>query len=480
MNSVWNESCKFEKRNSLDKDIETDVLIIGAGIVGLLTGYLLKEQGINAMIIDAKKICSGNTKNTTAKITSQHDLIYDKIIKEYGEDRAKQYAEANEAAIKKYKEIIEKNYIDCNFEEKDAYIYSFEKDDRLQKELDAALKAGIKAKIVYETDLPFEVNEALMFENQAQFNPLKFLKAISNDLDIYENTMAQEIKDDVVTTDKGKIKANHIVVATHYPFINAPGYYFLRMHQERSYVIALENASNVNGMYIDLNEKGFSFRNYENLLLIGGGSVRTGENKNGGAYAKIRKKAWELFPDAKEVYHWAAQDCITPDGIPYIGQYASNTPNLYVATGFNKWGMTSSMVSAQIISDMILGKENELSHIFSPHRFDFSAYINQLVKDGAETVKNFTMQKIYIPLENRRHIKVGEADIVEYEGRKVGVYRDSEEKYHMVSTKCSHLGCQLQWNADDLTWECPCHGSRYDYNGNWIEGPSIHNIENDK
>lgn len=476
MNSVWNESCKFENRNSLENDKETDVLIIGAGIVGLLTGFLLKEQGLNPMIIDAKKICSGNTQNTTAKITVQHDLIYDKIIKEYGEEKAKQYAEANGSAIKKYKEIIEKNYIECNFEEKDSYIYSLEKDERLQKELEAALKIGIKAKIVYETDLPFKVHEALVYENQAQFNPLKFLKAISKDLDIYENTMAQEIKDNVVTTDKGKIKANHIVVATHYPFINAPGYYFLRMHQERSYVIALENATNVNGMYKDLDENGYSFRNYENLLILGGAARRTGENKEGGAYSKLRKKAFELFPESKEVYHWSAQDCITPDGIPYIGQYSTNTPNLYVATGFNKWGMTTSMVSAEIISDMILGKENEFSEIFSPHRFDFTAYVNQLVKDGVETIKNFTMQKVYVPVENIGHIKSGEADIVEYEGKKVGVYKDSDEKYHMVSTKCSHLGCQLQWNADELTWECPCHGSRYDYDGNWIESPSIHNI----
>ncbi|MBD7913152.1 FAD-dependent oxidoreductase [Clostridium cibarium] len=478
MESVWNHSCKFDNRNSLSGNLETNVLIIGAGIAGLLTGYLLKEKGIDSIIIDAEKICSGNTENTTAKITSQHNIIYEKIIREFGLEKAKQYAYANELAIKKYREIIEKNNIDCDLEEKDAYIYTLYEDDRIQKELEAALEVGIKAEIVHKTSLPFGIRDALKYKDQAQFNPLKFLNFISKDLEIYENTRALEVEDNLVKTDKGEIRANHIVVATHYPIINVPGFYFTRMHQDRTYVIALENAGDVDGMYIDLDKNGYSFRNYKNLLILGGASKRTGENKEGGAYDNLRKKAKEFYPNSKEVFNWSAQDCITPDGVPYIGQYSSNTPNLYVETGFNKWGMTSSMVAAMIISDMIVGKENEFNEIFSPHRFDFTASINQLTKDGIETIKNFSMQKIYIPKEHIDHVKSGEAEIVEYDGKKVGVYKDLEGKYHIVSTKCAHLGCQLQWNKDELIWECPCHGSRYDYDGNWIESPSIYSLSN--
>lgn len=372
MKSVWSESCKFRKREALNKDIKTDVLVIGAGIAGILTAYMLKQKGRDVVLIDAAEIASGNTKNTTAKITSQHDLIYSKLITEFGEEKARQYAKANELAIKKYKEIIEDKRIECDFEEKPAYVYSLNEVDVLKEEAKAAKKLGIYAEFVQKANLPFKINGALKFNNQAQFNPLKFLKDILNELVIYENTRALEIKENLVVTSGGNITAKNIVVATHYPIMNAPGYYFMKMHQERSYVLALENKSEVDGMYIDLNKEGYSFRTYNNLLLLGGISHRTGENEEGGSYDELRKVAKRLYPKAKEKYHWSAQDCMTIDGIPYIGRYSSETPNIYVATGFNKWGMTSSMVSAMIISDMILEKENDFSEIFSPKRFDLS------------------------------------------------------------------------------------------------------------
>lgn len=243
MQSVWSEGCKFRKREGLKEDIKTDVLIIGAGMAGILTGYMLKQSGKEVVLIDAAEVVSGNTKNTTAKITSQHGLIYHKLISEFGEEKARQYAKANELAIKKYKEIIKEEEIDCDFEEKAAYIYSLNEIDSLKKEVEAANKVGINAEFVEKVKLPFEIKGAVKFNNQGQFNPLKFLKDISKDLRIYENTRAIEIKENLVITNKGNITANHIVVATHYPIMNVPGYYFLRMHQERAHVIALENVN---------------------------------------------------------------------------------------------------------------------------------------------------------------------------------------------------------------------------------------------
>ena len=321
MKSLWSESCKFRKREALNKDIKTDVLVIGAGIAGILIAYMLKQKGREVVVIDAAEIASGNTKNTTAKITSQHDLIYSKLITEFGEEKARQYAKANELAIKKYKEIIENRRIECDFEEKPAYVYSLNEVEVLKEEAEAAKKLGIDAEFVQEANLPFKINGALKFNNQAQFNPLKFLKDISNELVIYENTRALEIKENLVVTSGGNITAKNIVVATHYPIMNAPGYYFMKMHQERSYVLALENKSEIDGMYIDLNKEGYSFRTYNNLLLLGGISHRTGENEEGGSYDELRKVAKRLYPKAKEKYHWSAQDCMTIDGIPYIGVY---------------------------------------------------------------------------------------------------------------------------------------------------------------
>ncbi len=479
MKSVWSESCKFRKRDALNKDIKTDVLVIGAGIAGVLTAYMLKQKGREVVVIDAAEIASGNTKNTTAKITSQHDLIYSKLIAEFGEEKARQYAKANELAIKKYKEIIEDKRIECDFEEKPAYVYSLNEVDVLKEEVEAAKNLGIDAEFVQEANLPFKINGAVKFNNQAQFNPLKFLKGISNELVIYENTRALEIKENLVVTSGGNITANNIVVATHYPIMNAPGYYFMKMHQERSYVLALENTSEIDGMYIDLNKEGYSFRTYNNLLLLGGISHRTGENEEGGSYDELRKVAKRLYPKAKEKYYWSAQDCMTIDGIPYIGRYSSETPNIYVATGFNKWGMTSSMVSAMIISDMILEKENDFSEIFSPRRFDLSLSINNIANDLIETAKNFIAQKVYIPSSEIEHIKNGHGGIIEYNGEKVGVYKNKEGKEFFVSTKCTHLGCQLSWNADELTWDCPCHGSRFDYKGRLIGSPATKDLVED-
>lgn len=479
MKSVWSESCKFRKREALNKDIKTDVLVIGAGIAGILTAYMLKQKGRDVVLIDAAEIASGNTKNTTAKITSQHDLIYSKLITEFGEEKARQYAKANELAIKKYKEIIEDKRIECDFEEKPAYVYSLNEVDVLKEEVEAAKNLGIDAEFVQEANLPFKINGAVKFNNQAQFNPLKFLKGISNELVIYENTRALEIKENLVVTSGGNITANNIVVATHYPIMNAPGYYFMKMHQERSYVLALENTSEIDGMYIDLNKEGYSFRTYNNLLLLGGISHRTGENEEGGSYDELRKVAKRLYPKAKGKYYWSAQDCMTIDGIPYIGRYSSETPNIYVATGFNKWGMTSSMVSAMIISDMILEKENDFSEIFSPRRFDLSLSINNIANDLIETAKNFIAQKVSIPSSEIEHIKNGHGGIIEYNGEKVGVYKDKEGKEFFVSTKCTHLGCQLSWNADELTWDCPCHGSRFDYKGRLIGRPATKDLVED-
>lgn len=440
---------------------------------------MLKQKGRDVVLIDAAEIASGNTKNTTAKITSQHDLIYSKLIEEFGEEKARQYAKANELAIKKYKEIIEDKRIECDFEEKPAYVYSLNEVDVLKEEVEAAKNLGIDAEFVQEANLPFKINGAVKFNNQAQFNPLKFLKGISNELVIYENTRALEIKENLVVTSGGNITANNIVVATHYPIMNAPGYYFMKMHQERSYVLALENTSEIDGMYIDLNKEGYSFRTYNNLLLLGGISHRTGENEEGGSYDELRKVAKRLYPKAKEKYYWSAQDCMTIDGIPYIGRYSSETPNIYVATGFNKWGMTSSMVSAMIISDMILEKENDFSEIFSPRRFDLSLSINNIANDLIETAKNFIAQKVYIPSSEIEHIKNGHGGIIEYNGEKVGVYKNKEGKEFFVSTKCTHLGCQLSWNSDELTWDCPCHGSRFDYKGRLIGSPATKDLVED-
>lgn len=478
--SIWSEDWKVFERNALSKDIDADVAVIGAGMAGLLTAYLLQKKGRQAVVLEANKTASGVTRNTTAKITSQHRLIYGRLISQFGLNKAKQYAEINESAILKYEEIINDMGIDCDFEKKDAYVYSRELDDEIKKEVEAANRLGICASYVKPNTLPFSVKGAVKFEHQAQFHPLKFLKPVSEELVIYENTKALNIEDNTIITDRGKVKAKSIVVASHYPFMNVPGFYFLRMHQQRSYVIALENAAEVDGMYIDEDEKGFSFRNYGNFLLIGGAGHRTGKTiDEGSSYELLRQAAKKWYPDAQEKYHWSAQDCISVDEVPYIGEYAASTRDIYVATGFNKWGMTSSMAAAMLLSDVITGAENKNAGVFSPQRFNIPASAENFVTDAGQIISGLATSIFKVPDDKLIDIPNNSGGIIEHEGEKIGVYKDENGRAYMVSTKCTHLGCQLEWNQDELSWDCPCHGSRFDYKGNVIDNPAVKNLNDD-
>ncbi len=479
MESLWSATCILPERNPLQEDIKVDVAVIGAGMAGLLIAYLLQQAGVHVVVLEANTIASGVTKNTTAKITSQHRLIYDKLIQQLGEEKAAQYARANQAALEKYREVIEQTGIACNFEEKPAYVYSQLPGDRqkLEDEVKAAQALGIDARFEEKSSLPFPICGAVKFPRQAQFHPLRFLEGISRNLTIYEHSMVKEIADKRLFTPSGTVTAGAVVIASHFPFINSPGHYFMRLHQERSYVIALEQAAQLDGMYLDCAENGYSFRNYENLLLLGGAGHRTGQNTKGGAYTLLRQAARSFFPDCVERYHWSAQDCIPADDIPYIGEYASDWPGFYVATGFKKWGMTGSMVAAMLLTDAICGKRNENSEVFSPQRFSLGASAKGMLKDSSIAATNLLKQKLMVPDTILADLPKGHGGIVEYKGIKVGVYKNDVGNIYMVSTKCPHLGCQLAWNPDELTWECPCHGSRFDFKGRLLMGPAQHNLD---
>lgn len=476
MESIWSNSCDIRKRESLKSDINVDVAVIGAGMAGILIAYKLKQAGKDVIVIDANRIASGQTRNTTAKITSQHGCIYNKLISDFGIEKAKQYARANQEAIEEYENIITNNNIDCDFERVDSYLYSIKDEKLMRTEAESAYSLGLPASFVTQTSLPFSIAGAVKFKNQAQFNPIKFLNHISNDLKIYENISVSTVEDNIIKANDFTITANSIVFACHYPFINFPGLYFSRMHQERSYVIAVDNAPQLNGMYIGIEDCGYSFRNYKDYLLIGGYSHRTGENSQGGKYSQLRTATKKLFPDCVEIANWSAQDCITADGIPYIGQYASSKPNWFVATGFNKWGMTSSMVSANMISNIICGKDTPYSEVFNPSRFPVSS-IPKIMTEVAHAVKGLSKENISIPKTILDELPHGHGGIINVDGKKVGVYKTNDSKVYIVDTRCPHLGCQVEWNPDEKTWDCPCHGSRFDYTGKLINNPAQEGIE---
>ncbi|MDR0272668.1 MAG: FAD-dependent oxidoreductase [Clostridiales bacterium] len=401
---------------------ETDVLIVGGGIAGLLIAYRLKEAGVKCAVVEAKKICGGVTRNTTAKITAQHGLIYSKILKRYGIEKARQYFEANSHAVDEFRSLAEK--FPCDFETKNAFVYSTDNRAVLEREAEAYLKIGIpSAAFKSEDDLPLPISTqgAIVMENQAQYNPLKFLYALANELEIYENTFINKI-------DETQIRAKHIVLATHYPMINIRGLYFIKLYQHRSYVIALENAAQIHGMFLDEKKEGMSFRNYKNLLFVGGGDHKTG--KTGGGYAELRNFAKTAYPVATEKSRWVTQDCMSLDGIPYIGKISAKKRNVFVATGFNKWGMTGSMVAARVIRDIIVGGKSEYESLYSPQR---SIFTKQLPVNIASAAAGL--------------LSIG-------------------------APRCSHMGCKLKWNKIEKTWDCSCHGSRFNAHGHVIDNPA--------
>lgn len=424
--SIWEKSIEIGEFDTLEGDIKADVLIIGGGMCGILCAYMLKKAGMSCVIAEADRILAKVTGSTTAKVTLQHGLLYNKIAQKYGTENAYLYFASQKKALDEIKKIA--SGIDCDFKDCNSFVYSLDDCECVKKEAEMLNKIGCDAEFCNETELPFEIAGAVKVKGQGQFNPLKFACGLIKDLKIYENTRITEVNPGVAITDKGKIYAKKIIVATHFPFINKHGSYFLKMYQHRSYVLALKNAETVSDMHVDENMYGLSFRSYGDLLLLGGGSHRTG--KRGGGWRELEEFAKKVYPGCEVVDRWATQDCMTLDGIPYIGRYSATTSDLYVATGFNKWGMTSSMVSAMILTDMICGRKNISSRVYSPQR---SMFHPQLALNLLESAKGLLTPTV---------------------------------------PRCPHMGCALKYNKQEHSWDCPCHGSRFEESGKIINNPA--------
>ncbi len=472
MRSMWSAETAIPPRAPLSGDRKADVAVIGAGLAGCLTAYLLQKEGLNVAVLEADRIGSGQTGGTTAKITSQHGLIYDRLVTQLGTDLAGRYARANQRAVEQYKALIEAEGIDCDFREVPAFLYTTASPSALQKEWSAAVQLGLPARLTTATELPFPVAEALRFERQAQFHPLKFLRAVAEDLTVYERTRVLRAEGHVLTTDRGAVTAGKVIFACHFPFVNVPGLYFARMHQERSYVLALEGVRDLEGMYYGIDPDGLSFRMAGDRLLLGGGEHRTGENATGGRYARLRRAARTYWPDSREIAAWSAQDCIPQDGVPFIGAFAASRPDWYVATGFQKWGMTTSMAAAHILTDAVMGRHNDCAAVFAPRRFRLRASFGTLAEDVKTTAGSLLRSYFATPRDAAADMPAGHGGVVELDGEKVGLYREGPDRDHVVDVKCPHLGCQLAWDPDEKTWDCPCHGSRFDHTGALLTGPA--------
>lgn len=431
MGSVWQEREFCKAYPSVGGDLETEVLVIGGGMAGILCARLLQDAGKQVTVVEAKRIGSAVTARTTAVLTAQHDMLYQDMITKFGFDTAKAYLHANLDAVKTFRKMSQT--IPCDFEEKPSIQFTTTSPTRMCKEAKTVQRLGFSA--VYQSHAPVleEAIGAVVYPGMAQFHPLKFLAGAAKGLTIYENSRVLDLDGTVAQLKNGRIRAKKVIVATHFPFIDRRGLFFIKLYQNRSYVLALENAPNPGATMAELEGQGIYLRRWGDLLLLGGGDHRTG--KKSGSLAFLRDYAQIHFPRSREKLTWANQDCMSLDGLPYVGTYSPNIPNVYVATGFNAWGMTNSMVAAQVLTDMICGRKHPLEKALSPDR---SVLRKQLFVNLGETVTDFV-----IPTTKR----------------------------------CPHLGCALRWNPQEHSWDCPCHGSRFAHDGKLLNDPAQKDVE---
>lgn len=485
--SIWNE-VKIDGKPSLDSNMSTEVAVVGAGLAGILIAYYLRMNGKNVIILEADQIASGMTKNTTAKITSQHNLIYKYLIDNFGTQKAKEYATYNERAIQEYENLVKEKQIDCDFKREDAYVYTMQNAREIEAEVQSARTLDMEAELVTETALPFQVAVAEKFPNQASFHPIKFIKALADELEIYEHsqvidrkgehTLIVSVKKEDGTEEEHEVEADDIIFANHYPFEKLKGLYATRMYQEREDILVVKAPEALPyGMYIGADNTGYSFRKYNDYLIVAGYNHRTGLQGVKNPKEELENAVKHYYPECEVCYHMVNQDCMTLDRVPYIGHYTNHTSHIYIATGFNKWGISHSMVSALILTEMICKGDKKEESIYNPHRVEFQASKEEMKKHFATTLSHLTMQKLPMKPEDIEKIQQGEGAVISKFGRKIAVYHAEDGSYQYFSARCPHLGCILEWNSQEKSWDCPCHGSRFHADGTLINGPALENMK---
>lgn len=488
--SYWLTPAEQQGYPELKEDLKVDVAIVGGGIAGISTAYCLCKEGYKPVILEADRILFGTTGHTTAKITSQHELIYDKIINKIGREQAQQYAAANEAAIGEIEKTVKELQIECDFERQSAFVYT-QKEENIEKindEVKAASSLGIKAEYIEEISFGIPIKAGMRFDGQAQFHPRKYLLALADFITgkgclIYEHSKVVDLEDNgegymLKTGNGSKISAKKVIIASHYPFFNKAGLYFARIYVEHSYIIAVKAREKYpGGMYINAEEPTRSIRSQPSdngeLTLVGGENHKSGQSVDTVQhYRALIDFAAEHFSVESIPYRWSAQDCMTLDGVPYVGNFTSDTPNLYVTTGFGKWGMTNSTASAILLRDLIVNGKSEWEEVYSPSRFNMAASMKNMLVENANVAANLLEGKLS-PLPYGVDIKPGEGKVIDIDGHRAGAYRDDKGNLHVVDTTCKHMGCELNWNTAETSWDCPCHGSRFDVDGEVIEGPAL-------
>lgn len=491
--SLWMDTSPATDFPPLAGEIDVDVAIVGAGITGLAVAYRLKRAGVRVAVIEANRVAMATTGHTTAKVTSLHALTYAGLVSEAGEEQARQYADANQAAIEEIARIVEAERIACDFRRAPAYTYTTDQGrlGAIEAEVEAARTVGLPASFATPTELPFPVAGAIRLENQAMFHPRLFCLALAAAIPgdgshLFEQTRATDVSCDErceVVTRRGVLRAGHVVLATQIPFLDRGGF-FARTSPSRSYAMAARlTGEPPEGMYLSADEPAYSIRPYHGmggpLVILGGEGHKVGQEEDTRRrYEALEAWGRKQFDIVEIPYRWSAQDYMPVDGVPYIGKLTPMSDRILVATGFRKWGMTTGMVAGMLLSDAILGRDNPWRQVFDATRLDITRSAKRFITENMNVATRFVWDRL-------SRLNAGSVDdlapdsggIVELDDAATAVYRDADGAIHAVSPTCAHLGCTLSWNSAERTWDCPCHGSRYDVDGHVFEGPSVRDLE---
>jgi glycine/D-amino acid oxidase-like deaminating enzyme/nitrite reductase/ring-hydroxylating ferredoxin subunit len=492
--SYWIDSATADEYPSLAGEQTVDVAVIGAGIVGVTTAFLLKQAGLKVALIEADRVARGVTGRTTAKITSLHRLIYAKLIGEYGEERARLYGEANQDAIDEIERIVGTLGIDCDFVRLPFSTFAETDEDRtrIDQEVDAAQRLGLPAVFEGSVPLPITSAGAVRFEHQAQFHPVRYLDAVARTIPgdgsgVYEHSRVTAVEEGApcrVSTDAGIVRSTDVVIATHFPIADMKGLYFARIFPDRHYVLAVRlHDPFPRGMYAGAGEDGYAYRTAptaggELLIVTVGAHHKTGQGEDSLAYYRDGIEfAFDRLQAQSVDYHWSTQDTRTQDLIPLIGKYAQGSKHLFIATGMQSWGMTNGTVAARIVTDLILRRENPWSIVFDPGRRKPFETVPELLKENLNVGKAFIGGRLSVSRQDLAEIKRGDGRVIRTGGAPVAIYRDEMGHLHGVDPACSHMGCLVSWNNAERSWDCPCHGSRFSPTGEVLQAPAVQNLK---
>lgn len=490
--SLWRATVDLPTFPALQGELDTEIVVVGAGITGITTAYLLAQEGKKVVLVESGKVLDGTTGYTTAKASSQHGLIYDELISNFSEEEAILYYEGAQEALHYMRRLVEENNIDCDWQQETSYIY-VESDDsilkKLEKEMDAYRKLGIPGEWVDSLPIPLSVKGAIALPDQARFHPLQYLVFLLQQFlllggTVYEDTIIEEVESGdrprlLIQDQEFGITCDKVVSASHYPVTDQNGFYFARLHAERSYTLAVRAETTfAGGMYLSVDEPKHSLRsatiNGQEMLIVGGNGHKTGQEDETITHYEGLEKFVGMLLGIKEIpYRWSAQDLFSLDNIPCIGYITEDEPNILVGTAFAKWGMTSGTLAAHMMTDMIMGRDNRYAELFNPSRKQpLLTKIKTAVVQNANVAKEMITGKLDFNRRKADDLDNDEGGVIWHHGKRTGAYRDPQGALHMVDTTCTHMGCEVGWNEAERSWDCPCHGARFAYNGEVIEGPA--------